>query len=153
MPAKKPISPRPQAVKTATHLQSTKINKNPFVTRTFRPSLKECFCILYFWNRQQKRKKISARQFSTCINKLACEVWSCFGHSILAKNLGDILARGLSYQGLEAFEARPQSASRPGLKGLEDLIEWLGAGGTSATFPGEIFFLSKVPEFFRVLFN
>ena len=40
MPAKKPISPRPQAVKTAIHLQSTKINKNPFVTRAFRPSLR-----------------------------------------------------------------------------------------------------------------
>ena len=54
-------------------------------------------------------------------NKLACEVWSCFGHvpKILAKNLGDVLARGFSYQDLKAFEARPQSAFRPGLKGLE----------------------------------
>ena len=33
MPAKKPISLRPQAVKTAIHLQSTKIDKNPFVTQ------------------------------------------------------------------------------------------------------------------------
>ena len=82
----------------------------------------DCFCILYFWNTQQKRGETSARQFSTHINKLACKVWSCFGHSILAKNLGDVLARGLSYQGLEAFEARPQSAFRPGLKGLEALI-------------------------------
>ena len=129
MPAKKPISPRPQAVKTAIHLQSTKINKNPFVTRAFRPSLKECFCKICFWNTQQKREE-SPRQFSTHINKLACEVWSCFGHLILAKNLGDVLARGLSYQGLKAFEARPQSAFRPGLKGLETLIEWLGARGT-----------------------
>ena len=42
--------------------------------------------------------------------------WLC---SILAKNLGDVLSRGLSYQDLKAFEARPQSAFRPGLKGLE----------------------------------
>ena len=130
-----------------------KINKNPFATRTFRPSLKECFCILYFWNTQQKREEIRARQFSRHINKLACEVWSCFGHSILAKNLGDVLARGLSYQGLKAFEARPQSAFRPGLKGLKALLEWLGARGTQMTFSGEIFFPSKVPEFFHVLFN
>ena len=45
--------------------------------------------------------------------------WPC---SILAKNQGDVLARGLSYQGLEAFEARPQSAFGPGLKGLEALF-------------------------------
>ena len=45
--------------------------------------------------------------------------WPC---SILAKNPGDVLARGLSYQGLKAFEARPQSAFRPGLKGLEALL-------------------------------
>ena len=102
--------------------KSTKINKNPFATRTFRPSLKECFCILYFWNTQQKQEEIRARQFSTRINKLACEVWSSFGHSILAKNLGYVLARGPSYQGLEAFEARPQSTLRPGLKGLEALL-------------------------------
>ena len=121
IPAKKPISLRPQAVKTAIHLQSTKINKNPFVTCAFRPSLKECFCILYFWNTQQKREEISAWQFSTWINKLACEVWSCFGHSILVKNLRDVLARRLSYQGLKAFEARPQSAFRSGLKSLEAL--------------------------------
>ena len=51
--------------------------------------------------------------------------WPC---SILAKNQGDVLARGLSYQGLEAFEARPQSAFGPGLKGLEALfIEGLRA--------------------------
>ena len=56
------------------------------------------------------------------MNKLACEVWSSFGHSILAKNLGDVLACGLSYQGLKAFEARPQSALRSGLKGLEALL-------------------------------
>ena len=42
--------------------------------------------------------------------------------SILVKNLGDILARGLSYQGFKAFEARPQSAFRPGLKGFEALL-------------------------------
>ena len=52
--------------------------------------------------------------------------WPC---SILAKSLGDILAHGFSHQGLKAFEARPQSAFRPGLKGLEVLIEWLGARG------------------------
>ena len=45
--------------------------------------------------------------------------WPC---SILAKNLGDVLARGLSYQGLKAFEAWPQSAFRPGLKGFEALL-------------------------------
>ena len=45
--------------------------------------------------------------------------WPC---SILAKNQGDVLARDLSYQGLEAFEARPQSAFGPGLKGLEALF-------------------------------
>ena len=45
--------------------------------------------------------------------------WPC---SILAKNQGDVLARGLSYQGLEAFEARPQSVFGPGLKGLEALF-------------------------------
>ena len=90
----------------------------------------KCFCILYFWNTQQKWEEISARQFSRHINKLACKVWSSFGHSILAKNLGDVLARGLSYQGLKAFEARPQSALRPGLKGIEALLEWLGARGT-----------------------
>ena len=44
--------------------------------------------------------------------------WPC---RILAKNLGDVLARGLSYQDLKAF--------RPGLKGLEG-FEWLGARGT-----------------------
>ena len=33
--------------------------------------------------------------------------WPC---SILVKNLGDVLARSLSYQDLKAFEARPQSA-------------------------------------------
>ena len=38
------------------------------------------FCILYFWNTQQKRGEISVRQFSTGINELACEVRSCFGH-------------------------------------------------------------------------
>ena len=48
--------------------------------------------------------------------------WPC---SILAKNLGDVLARGLSYQGFKAFEARPQSALRPGLKGLEGLLNGL----------------------------
>ena len=82
MPSKKPISPRSWPVKTAIHLQSTKINKNRFVTRAFRPGLKESFCTLYFWNTQQKRGKISARQFSTRIYKLACEVWSCFGHAM-----------------------------------------------------------------------
>ena len=40
MPAKKAISPRSQPVKMAIHLQSTKINKNPFVTCAFRPGLK-----------------------------------------------------------------------------------------------------------------
>ena len=45
--------------------------------------------------------------------------WPC---TILAKNLGDVLAHGLSYQDLKAFEARPQSAFRPGLKGLEGLL-------------------------------
>ena len=45
--------------------------------------------------------------------------WPCL---ILAKNLGDVLARGLSYQGLKAFEAWSQSAFRPGLKGFEALL-------------------------------
>ena len=36
----------------------------------------KCFCILYFWNTQLKQGEISARQFSTGINKLACEVCS-----------------------------------------------------------------------------
>ena len=49
-----------------------------------------------FWNTQQKRREISARQFSTHINKLASEVWSCWPCLILAKNLGDVLARSLS---------------------------------------------------------
>ena len=48
--------------------------------------------------------------------------WPC---SILAKNLGDVLARSLSYQDLKAFEARPQSAFRPGLKGLGGLLNGL----------------------------
>ena len=48
--------------------------------------------------------------------------WPCL---IFAKNLGDILARGLSYQDLKAFEARPQSTFRPGLKGLEGLLNGL----------------------------
>ena len=51
------------------------LQKRPTVTY-------KCFCILYFWNTQQKRGQISARQFSTHINKLACEVWSCFGHAM-----------------------------------------------------------------------
>ena len=34
-------------------------------------------------------------------------------------------ARGLSYQGFKAFEARPQSAFRPGLKALEGLLNGL----------------------------
>ena len=55
--------------------------------------------------------------------------------TILAKNLGDVLSRGLSYQSFKAFEARPQSAFRPGLKGLEGLLNGL------------------VPEFLHVLFN
>ena len=38
--------------------------------------------------------------------------------SILVKNLGDVLVCGLSYQGLKTFEAWPQSAFRPGLKGF-----------------------------------
>ena len=45
--------------------------------------------------------------------------WPC---SILAKNLGDVLARSLSHQGLKAFEARPRSALRPGVKGLQALL-------------------------------
>ena len=45
--------------------------------------------------------------------------WPC---SILVKNLRDVLAYSLSYQGLKAFEARPQSALRPGVKGLEALL-------------------------------
>ena len=50
--------------------------------------------------------------------------WPC---SILAKHLGDVLAHGLSHQGLKAFEARPQSAFRPSLKGLEALLMLKGA--------------------------
>ena len=48
--------------------------------------------------------------------------WPC---SILAKNLEEVLARGLSSQDLKAFEARPQSTFRPGLKGLEGLLNGL----------------------------
>ena len=49
MPAKKAISPRSQPVKTAIHLQSTKINKNPFVTCTFRPGLKAFEALLIYY--------------------------------------------------------------------------------------------------------
>ena len=56
------------------------------------------FCILYFWNTQQKRGEISARQFSTGINELigmrSLELFWPF--SILPKNLGDVLALSLS---------------------------------------------------------
>ena len=113
MPAKKPISLRPQAVKTAIHLQSTKINRNPFVTqRVFLHTLfleyatetggNKCKAVFYTY------KQIGMRSLEL--------FWPC---AILAKDLGDFLARGLSYQDLKAFEARPQSAFRPGLKGLE----------------------------------
>ena len=119
MPAKKPISLRPQAVKTAIHLQSTKINRNPFVTqRVFLHTLfleyatetggNKCKAVFYTY------KQIGMRSLEL--------FWPC---SILAKNLGDVLARGLSYQDLKAFEARPQSAFRPGLKGLEGLLNGL----------------------------
>ena len=36
---------------------------------------------LNFIENPEKRGEISVRQFSTRINKLACQVWSCFGHS------------------------------------------------------------------------
>ena len=45
--------------------------------------------------------------------------WPCL---ILAKILGDVLAHSLSHQGLKAFEARPRSALRPGVKGLQALL-------------------------------
>ena len=45
--------------------------------------------------------------------------WPCL---ILAKNLGDVLARSLSHQGLKAFEARPRSTLRPDVKGLQALL-------------------------------
>ena len=113
----------PVPVKTTIHLQSTKINKNPFVTRTFRPGLKECFCILYFWNTQQETGENKCKAVFYTYKQIGMPslelFWPC---SILAKNLGDVLARGLSYQGLKAFEAWPQSAFRPGLKGFEALL-------------------------------
>ena len=66
--------------------------------------------------------------------------WPC---SILAKNQGDVLARGLSYQGLEAFEARPQSAFGPGLKGLEALlIEGLRAKRAYIAFLADFHFFA-----------
>ena len=90
MPAKKPISLRPQAVKTAIHLQRTKINKNPFVTqRVFLHTLfleyatetggNKCKAVFYTY------KQIGMRSLEL--------FWPC---SILAKNLEDVLARGLS---------------------------------------------------------
>ena len=102
MPAKKPISLRPQAVKTAIHLQSTKINRNPFVTqRVFLHTLfleyatetggNKCKAVFYTY------KQIGMRSLEL--------FWPC---SILAKNLEEVLARGLSYQDLKAFEAWPQ---------------------------------------------
>ena len=95
--------------KTTIHLHSTKINKNPFVTRTFRPGLKECFCILYFWNTQQETGENKCKAVFYTYKQIGMPslelFWPC---SILAKNLGDVLARGLSYQGLRPL--------RPGLK-------------------------------------
>ena len=87
---KKPISLRPHAVKTAIHLQSTKINKNPFVTqRVFLHTLfleyttetggNKCKAVFYTY------KQIGMQSLEL--------FWPC---SILAKNLGDVLARGLS---------------------------------------------------------
>ena len=71
--------------------------------------------------------------------------WPCL---ILAKNLGDVLSRGLSYQDLKAFEARPQSAFRPGLKGLEGLLNGLVQEGRKRLFQVNFFFLQKCLNFF-----
>ena len=144
MPAKKPISLRPQAVKTAIHLQSTKINKNPFVTqRVFLHTLfleyatetggNKCKAVLYTY------KQIGMRSLEL--------FWPC---SILAKNLGDVLARSLSHQGLKAFEARPRSALRPGVKGLQALlIEGLRAKRAYIAFLADFHFLQDRANFWQ----
>ena len=86
------ISLRPQAVKTAIHLQSTKINKNPFVTqRVFLHTLfleyatetggNKCKAVFYTYKQ---------------IGMPSLELF--WPRSILAKNLGDVLARGLSIE-------------------------------------------------------
>ena len=72
--------------------------------------------------------------------------WPC---SILAKNLGDVLARGLSYQGLKAFEARPQSAFRPGLKAFEALLEGLRAKRAYIEFWPIFIFLQDRADFWQ----
>ena len=56
----------------------------------------KCFCILYFWNTQQKRGNKCKAVFYTYkqIGMPSLELfWPC---STLAKNLGDVLACGLS---------------------------------------------------------
>ena len=58
------------------------------------------FCILYFWNTQQKRGEISVRQFQYRYKQIRMRsvelIWPC---SILAKkNIGHVLARGLSIE-------------------------------------------------------
>ena len=95
-----------------------KINKNPFTQRGFLHTLfleyatetggNKCKAVFYTY------KQIGMGSLEL--------FWPC---SILAKNLGDVLAHGLSYQDLKALEARPQSAFRPGLKSLEGLLNGL----------------------------
>ena len=73
----------------------------------------KCKAVFYMY------KQIGMRSFEL--------FWPC---SVLVKNLGDVLARGPSHQGLKAFEGRPQSTFRPGLKGLEGLWNDLVQEGT-----------------------